>query len=452
MRTVTDVSGEWTRDDDRDPRGLRVVDTPMQGAVDIRVPVERPVLLGREPGPKGLAILDPRMSSSHVSIYPEPSGDLLFRDMGSKNGTFVNGQRAVGGRLTEGDVLRMGSTLLVVSRRGPDFAYESAKAGLIGDAPPFREALERARSAASRDMPVLIQGETGSGKEGIARYIHTESGRRGAFIAVNCAALNESMADAALFGHERGAFTGATQSRKGFFGEAAGGTLFLDEIGDLPQTIQPRLLRALEQREITPVGAARPARVDVRVVAATHVDLRRAVNRETFRNDLYARLAGWPVELPALRDRREDILRLARFFLGRAPSQVPYGEPLFDADLGEAMLLSSWPFNVRELRQVAEAIAIEGTVPYGYDDLPRQLSRERSTVEQPSPFRHPLAGHVSSATTPKPRRRVRPSRTELALVLSEEGFNVSAVARRYDRDRKQIYRWLTHYDIPLEDQ
>ncbi|TNF32083.1 MAG: FHA domain-containing protein, partial [Deltaproteobacteria bacterium] len=244
MRTQTDVNGEWSRPETEDPRSVRIVETPAQGMIGVRIPVDDPILLGRDPGPKGLSLADPRVSGLHLTLYPGDGGAILFRDMGSKNGTFHNGRRALGGRLEEGDVLRLGSTLLVTTRRGPAVDYEAPAHGFVGHAPRFREACARAAEGARTSAPVLLLGETGSGKEGMARFVHAQSGRRGPFIAVNCATLHDHMATAALFGHERGAFTGAAVARRGHFREAEGGTLFLDEIGDLPLDIQPRLLRA----------------------------------------------------------------------------------------------------------------------------------------------------------------------------------------------------------------
>ncbi|PKN58600.1 MAG: Fis family transcriptional regulator [Deltaproteobacteria bacterium HGW-Deltaproteobacteria-14] len=451
MRTQTDVTGEWSRPVGKDPRSVRIVDTPAQGAVDVRIPVDAPILLGRDPGPKGLALMDPRVSSVHLTLYPGDAGDVLFRDMGSKNGTFHNGRRALGGRLDEGDVLRLGSTLLVMTRRGPGVDCEAPERGFVGQSPRFREACARASEAARTPAPVLLLGESGSGKEGMARFVHDQSGRRGPFIAVNCATLHDHMATAALFGHERGAFTGATVSRRGHFREAEGGTLFLDEIGDLPLDIQPRLLRALE-REITPVGAARPLTVDVRVVAATNADLSARVVERRFRGDLFARLNGCPIELAPLRARKEDILRLARHFCGHQPARVPFGDPVFEADLAEVLLLYRWPFNARELRQVVEWLHLDGHLPLPFDRLPRRIID--AAVPPAPPGGAPEELEHATRTAPlrvaeAHRRRVRPSKEELEQALESHGYNISAVARAFDRDRKQIYRWVELYDIPL---
>ncbi|TNF27492.1 MAG: sigma-54-dependent Fis family transcriptional regulator, partial [Deltaproteobacteria bacterium] len=240
--------------------------------------------------------------------------------------------------------------------------------------------------------------------------------------------------------------------RRGHFREAEGGTLFLDEIGDLPLDIQPRLLRALEQQEITPVGAGRPIHVDVRVVAATNADLFARTAAGRFRGDLLARLNACPIELAPLRARREDILRLARHFSGRDPAEVPFGDPMFDADLAEVLLLYSWPFNARELRQVIDWLHLDGALPLPFDRLPRRIVD--AAVPPPPPGGNPEELERATRTAPLKvaeahRRRVRPSKEELEQALETHGYNISAVARAFDRDRKQIYRWVDHYEIPL---
>ncbi len=453
MRTQTDVSGEWSHEHQQEPRGLRLVETPGQGAVDLRIPAEDPVLLGRAPGPRGIAVQDPRISSVHLTVYPGDDGALWFRDMGSKNGTFLNGQRGLSGPLAEGDVLRIGSTLLVVTRRGPADDDESPDHQLVGQSPSFREMCARARTAAKSDGAVLLLGETGTGKEGLAGLVHRASARRGPLITVNCAVLTTAMAGAALFGHERGAFTGADAARKGFFREARGGTLFLDEIGDLPLDVQAQLLRALEQHEITPVGASRPLKVDARVVAATNVDLAAAVAQGTFRADLFARLSGWVVRLPPLRERREDILRLARFFVGLTPARVPYTGPLFEPALAELLLLYDWQFNVRELRQTIERLSLQAAPPYAADRLPKRFADVALGVSRATERPRTAAATRTAPLTPdtrSTRRRQRPAREALIAALEAHGYNIAAVARAFDRDRKQVYRWIAHYGIDID--
>jgi DNA-binding NtrC family response regulator len=211
---------------------------------------------------------------------------------------------------------------------------------------------------------VLICGETGTGKELVARALHQQSGRRGGFVPVNCGSIPRELVESELFGHERGAFTGAAARRHGLFQEADGGTLFLDEIGELPAALQPRLLRVLETGVVRPVGADREVRVDVRVLAATHVDLREAVNVGRFRRDLYYRLAAAVVATPPLRARREDIGPLARRILDEEPGACRLSEGAL-----RALEAHSWPGNVRELRNVLRrAAALHGSLLQA-DDL-----------------------------------------------------------------------------------
>jgi sigma-54-specific transcriptional regulator len=226
-----------------------------------------------------------------------------------------------------------------------------AKALLFHD-PLSVDLLEQIERVARSDATALIIGETGTGKELVARHIHTQSGRRGPFIAVNCGAFSESLIDAELFGHESGAFTGATQSRAGWFEAANGGTLFLDEIGDLPKSLQVKLLRVLQERQVVRLGARKAIALDVRLVAATNVDLHKAVAADRFRTDLYYRLSVAPITLPPLYQRRGDILPLAQHFIQRYAEAMQLGHVALAPDARAALLDYEWPGNIRELENV----------------------------------------------------------------------------------------------------
>jgi transcriptional regulator with GAF, ATPase, and Fis domain len=233
---------------------------------------------------------------------------------------------------------------------------------LRAESPAMRAVLEQLRQVAPATTTVLVSGETGTGKEKVAQTLHLLSARRDKpFIKVNCSALPSTLIESELFGHVRGAFTGAATSRKGRFEMADGGTLFLDEIGDLPLELQPKLLRVIQEKEIDPLGSERPRKVDVRLIAATHVDLRKAVEEGRFREDLYYRLNVFPVHLPPLRERPEDIEPLARLFLDRFAKENRRPVP----HLAEAFLAQlrgyAWPGNVRELHNVLERAAILST-------------------------------------------------------------------------------------------
>ncbi len=226
-----------------------------------------------------------------------------------------------------------------------------AKALLFHD-PLSARLLEQVERIARSDATALIIGETGTGKELIARHIHNQSGRTGAFVAINCGAFSETLIDAELFGHESGAFTGATQARQGWFEAANGGTLFLDEIGDLSLALQVKLLRVLQERQVVRLGSRKPIALDVRLVAATNVDLHKAVSAGRFRADLYYRLSVAPVALPPLYQRPGDILPLARHFIGMYGEKMQLGEVTLTLEARAQLLAYEWPGNIRELENV----------------------------------------------------------------------------------------------------
>jgi sigma-54-specific transcriptional regulator len=226
-----------------------------------------------------------------------------------------------------------------------------AKALLFHD-PRSVALLEQVERIARSEATVLVIGETGTGKELIARHIHKRSSRRGPFVAVNCGAFSESLIDAELFGHEAGAFTGAAQARAGWFEAANGGTLFLDEIGDLPHPLQVKLLRVLQERQVVRLGSRKPVPLDVRLVAATNVELHQAVEAQRFRADLYYRLSVASVNLPPLRERPGDILPLARHFVGLYAGKLGIDDPELSPEAESALLSYGWPGNIRELENV----------------------------------------------------------------------------------------------------
>jgi transcriptional regulator with GAF, ATPase, and Fis domain len=250
------------------------------------------------------------------------------------------------------------------SERLPDH-YEDTDAGrdscnsIIGNSPAIREALDRACLVARTEATVLIQGETGTGKELIARAVHTRSPRSGrAFVSVNCAALAPSLISSELFGHEKGAFTGAVQRRLGRFELADGGTIFLDEVGDLPPDTQVALLRVLQEREFERVGGAQSIHVDVRVIAATNRDLKAATASGAFRQDLFYRLNVFPIEVPPLRERKDDIRMLVEYFVQRYASRARKNIRLIDKKTLELFESYDWPGNIRELQNIIERSVI----------------------------------------------------------------------------------------------
>jgi DNA-binding NtrC family response regulator len=231
-------------------------------------------------------------------------------------------------------------------------ARAGADTALVGQSPPFLAAVSLAERVAPSDIPVLVTGENGTGKELLARSVHLKSRRHaGPFVPINCGALPESLLESALFGHVKGSFTGATKDHRGLFAEADGGTLFLDELGDMTPSLQVKVLRALETGDILPVGADLPVRVDVRLISATHQDLGRMLQEGTFREDLYWRVKGVEIRLPPLRERASDLPLLAKHFLNQCAHLCPDGRARLLSDAAaEALVAHAWPGNLRELR------------------------------------------------------------------------------------------------------
>lgn len=300
----------------------------------------------------------PTQEASRVHARVEPDASLwVIHDAKSRNGVYLDGRRVDSAVLRVGTLVRCGGAVALVVRAGsfPDgSAFRQIAEGLFGGA-RLAQRLKHARSAAASELSVVVEGPTGSGKERVARAIHGWSGRSGPFVAVNCAAVPEGLAEAQLFGHRRGAFTGAEQAHTGYFRAADGGTLFLDEVIELPASVQAKLLRAVELKEVVPLGDCAPAKVDVRIVVASQGSLLEAVRSGHMRPDLYARLCGISVSIPALRERVEDIPYLFRLFARRAAGGRRVD---LDAKMVERLCLHRWPFNVRELEALATRLVV----------------------------------------------------------------------------------------------
>lgn len=258
-------------------------------------------------------------------------------------------------------------------------------ADIVAESRGMRQVLHLARQVAPETTTVLLTGESGTGKEVVARYIHRLSPRAdGPFVAVNCAALAETLLDSELFGHEKGAFTGAVQSRPGRFELAHGGTLFLDEVGEMSLPLQAKLLRVLQERRFERVGGTRTLEVDVRLIAATNRDLRAAIGKRTFREDLFYRLNVFPIHLPPLRERREDILPLAEHFLRTLRRRMNRSTRQFSAEARRRLLAYAWPGNVRELRNAVErALIVASGDEITPEDLPLGTAMEAAPFFEP---------------------------------------------------------------------
>jgi DNA-binding NtrC family response regulator len=320
------------------------------------------VFLGKDPTCDA-PIDDPFVSARHARITAF-GGRWLLQDLESTNGTFISGARVSRAELPFGVPVHLGDAEIVLEPRdAPEPPRAETFEGMLSRDPAMRQVFELVERVGASDAAVTILGETGTGKELVARALHARSSRNdGPFVPVNCSAIAESLIESELFGHEKGAFSGADRMRKGAFEEADRGSIFLDEIGELPLDLQPKLLRVLELGEVKRVGASRPITVNVRIVAATHRDLRAAVRAGKFREDLYYRLCVVPITVPPLRQRKGDVRALADAFLQRAS---PRGLVLRWAPDALAKLEGyDWPGNVRQLRNVVQrALLFRGEGP-----------------------------------------------------------------------------------------
>lgn len=324
--------------------------------------------------------------------------------------------------------------------------------GLVGRSEPMRKVFELMARAAASDVTVMISGESGTGKEGVARGIHHASERQGGpFVAINCGAIPENLVESELFGHVRGSFTGASTDRRGLFEEASHGTVFLDEIAELPLALQVKLNRALQERAIRPIGAAHERKIDVRVVAATNVDLRAAVADGRFREDLFFRLNVFPIRLPALRERADDVPLLAAHFLELHQRKAAGAAPAiegFSADALAALVRYPWPGNVRELENAVErALAVTDEKRVPLEALPDEV-----VAGPDSPAPSPTSGAGSSLVQLTYRKalevsRDRASREYLEELLRQFGGNVTRAAQHAGMERESLHRLVRRYGL-----
>ncbi len=320
--------------------------------------------IGSHPS-NAVEIDDPTVSRFHCEIIDDDPRGILVRDLKSTNGTILDGVGVNEGYLRHGSRLLLGRAELAVEFAGAvDATPCSPRASfgpLIGGSTCMRQVFTQLERAAQSDVTVLVTGETGTGKEAAAEAIHQNSQRAdGPFVVVDLSAIHPNLIESELFGHERGAFTGATAARAGAFEQAHGGTIFLDELGELPLDLQPRLLRVLEKREVRRVGQNEYRAVDVRVIAATHRDLRTQTNEGKFRSDLYYRLAVVCVRLPALRERMDDLPQLVENLLTRLGASASERAALVTPAFLERLRDAAWPGNVRELRNHLERCYVMG--------------------------------------------------------------------------------------------
>ena len=324
-----------------------------------------------------LRLTDPAVSREHLRITLEPNG-VRVRDPGSKNGTFLSGVRVNDVTFTSDAALTIGSTTIAFTVSTDLLVLPLSNDDRFGDAIGhtlvMRNLFAQLERAAGSELTVLIEGESGVGKDVLAQAIHAKSPRRdGPFVVADCGGIPANLIESELFGHERGAFTGADKTRKGLVEEANGGTLFLDEVGELPIELQPKLLRMMEAREVRPVGSNKSRSVDVRIVAATNRRLAEAARAGEFRDDLFYRLAVIRVVVPALRERMDDIVPIATSILRRLKNDPA---AIIPPDFASMLTAYAWPGNVRELRNVVERYAVFGSG----EDFFTETKREARTA------------------------------------------------------------------------
>jgi DNA-binding NtrC family response regulator len=387
-------------------------------------------------GANHLVLTDPTVSRFHLELSNEKAG-IWVRDLGSRNGTLAADVLIECARIPVGAELLLGRSRLRVydgAERKVDGHDAPVLVDLLGDDRAMRRLMGTIRRVATTSLPCLITGESGTGKELTARALHAQSSRAGRpFVVVDCGALTPGSMPSVLFGHERGV-GGAEQRRAGAFERAHGGTLFLDDVGELSLELQPQLLGVLERRRFSVLGSSEEREADVRVIAATSRDLRGAVNRASFREDLYHRLAVFTLELPPLRDRIGDLPLLAEHFFREAGGSQPFSS-VFGPVVLEQMARQGWPGNVRELRNFVEAMLVMGEAPTHPGGgpalglaLPDELL-EKSYAE--------ARGEVLSAFELR----------YLAHLLTETRGNVSGAARRASMDRSYLIKLLERHGL-----
>jgi DNA-binding NtrC family response regulator len=382
-----------------------------------------------------LVVVDPTVSRHHVAIAPSPRGHLV-RDLGSTNGTLINGVAIERAYLASNAVIAIGDTRLRFEVAGGDEAAalssDSKWGRALGASPAMRRLFAVLPRIAESEATILLEGETGTGKSLIASAIHEKSPRApGPFIVVDCGAIPPNLIESELFGHEKGAFTGATATRVGAFEAAAGGTIFLDEIGELPLDMQPKLLRALEDRVVKRIGKNDATPLDIRLIAATNRDLRLEINQGRFRSDLYYRLNTFRLRVPPLRERREDIpLLVAHYF-----EEMGGGEP--PASLLSDFARHNWPGNVRELRA-----AVERAVLLGDPAVWQGLSEDAPA---------PRADDNASFREAKERAVAQWERDYVRALIAQHNGNISRAARAVRMDRNHLRELMVRHGLRPED-
>ena len=432
-------------------RSFRVHVTPPSGetaAVDLS---QTSVRFGSRGG-NDVVLEDAGVSRIHFEIVADQHG-FRMRDLGSTNGTLIDGMRAADAYLRAGAIIRAGATDIRFEPGDETVAIDLASSDrfgpLLGASPQMRKLYALLERAAPADVTVLIEGESGTGKELVAQALHGASKRAsGPYVVFDCAAIPDNLLESELFGHERGAFTGASERRIGCLEEADGGTLFLDELGELPLPLQAKLLRALENREFRRVGGQERRKVDVRFVAATNRDLAAAVNDGRFREDLYYRLAVLRVVVPPLRDRREDIPLLVRAFVQRGEADAGRVEATIASikdEIWRSLERHRWPGNVRELRNVIQRALVLGRID---EQTSGGIASPAKASDEPAAGGESLDIDTSRAFLEQKQEIV--SRFEVAYInamLRECDNKITQAASRAAIDRSYFKRLMKKHGI-----
>ncbi len=388
-----------------------------------------------------IQLSDPTVSRMHCEVRIV-EGTVRVVDLGSTNGVIVNGVRVKEAEVAPNSTIQLGETTLRVDTGDQlifmDLSRRSRFGNVLGASKEMRRLFTILEKASPSEATVLIQGETGVGKELVARAIHDNSERaEGPFVVVDCGAIAENLIESELFGHTRGAFSGAVSDRQGLFEEAQGGTLFLDEIGELPAALQPRLLRVLESREVRRIDSNQIRKIDVRIVAATNRPLAESINNGSFREDLYYRIAVVELLLPPLRQRRDDIVLLAEHFYRRYAGE----EQSLPEGFAETLKARAWPGNVRELRNF-----IERSVSLGWTE-PAITGAGKSVQEMPPDV---LAHIVPTHLPLKDARAAWTEQFELLYVkaiLAKTDGNVTRAAELAGVNRRSLQRLMANMQL-----
>jgi DNA-binding NtrC family response regulator len=408
-----------------------------------RVPIDvEALVVGRDPG-AAVCLADAEVSALHCELRAVTEG-VVLRDLGSTNGTFIGKVRVrevVLGERTEIDV---GQTRLVVEpsgKRRVELGFSASFGELVGSSPRMRRLYGVLEKVAPTPLSLLILGETGTGKELVARAVHDASSRKGGpFVVVDCGSIPATLAESLLFGHEKGAFTGATERRKGALAEASGGTLFLDELGELPIELQPKLLRALAERQVKRVGATAFEPIDVRLLAATRRDLGAEMNAGRFRSDLFFRIAQIRVEMPSLRERLSDIPEIVAALCTR--QGLGDKADVVNGWIEKNRAQYDWPGNVRELVNVASVAATLADAPEALDDV-------LTLAHAPEPARAGAASVDAEASFAEAKRAAvaQFERSYFLELSASSGGNVSEMARRSGMERHHVRAYLRKHGV-----